>query len=130
MALGDGEGEVRVEHCVVVVDDEPGILETLCDVLEMEGYATACVEHPAEAQCDTAVQQPHLFLIDLMLPDMDGIELARHLRQHGCQGVPMIAMSASGEMIQAAKRSGLFQDTIAKPFDIDRVLYAVEQFIQ
>lgn len=118
-----------MEHHILVVDDEPGILDTLCEALEMEGYHTACIEHPAETERRAANARPDLFLIDLMLPEMDGITLARHLREQGFPETPMIAMSASNEMVRAAKRSGLFQDTIAKPFDIDTILYTVEQFV-
>lgn len=118
-----------MDHNIVIVDDEPSILDTLCDVLEMEGYTTTCLEHPAEAECSTATQHPDLFLIDLMLPDISGIELARHLREQGFVATPMIAMSASGEMVRAAKRSGLFQDAIAKPFDIEQVLDVVERLV-
>lgn len=118
-----------MEHYIVVVDDEPSILDTLCEVLEMEGYLTECIEHPNDTRRSAAMRRPDLFLIDLMLPDMDGIALARCLRTEGFQETPMIAMSASNEMVRAAKQSGLFQDAIAKPFDIDNILDTVGRLV-
>jgi CheY-like chemotaxis protein len=118
-----------VEHYIVVVDDEPGILDTLCEVLEMEGYVTACVDHPDDTGRSASMRRPDLFLIDLMLPGMDGIALARSLRLQGFQDTPMIAMSASNEMVRSAKQSGLFQDAISKPFDVDNILDRVERLV-
>lgn len=118
-----------MERYIVVVDDEPGILDTLCEVLEMEGYLTACVERPHDTGGIASRRRPDLFLIDLMLPGMDGIALARCLRAEGFQETPMIAMSASNEMVRAAKQSGLFQEAIAKPFDIDSILDSVERLV-
>lgn len=76
----------------------------------------------------TQSAHPDVFLLDLMLPGMSGIDLARRLRDLGYLREPMIAMSASPRMLNAANRSGLFQETLAKPFDLSTLLDTVERY--
>lgn len=115
--------------CVVVIDDERDVLALICDVLEDEGYRAICLPDvertPQLVQCE---HTPALFLLDIMLPRTTGIEVARGLRATGFGQTPMIAMSASTAMLQAAVDSDLFQATIAKPFDLDTLLGTVEQY--
>lgn len=111
---------------VVVVDDEVDLLELIGDVLEEEGYRTVRFSRPAAISLEAGLGSS-AFLVDLMLPGMDGIELVRSLRQTLTE-TPMIAMSASPTMLAAARSSGLFQAVIAKPFDMDELLATVERF--
>lgn len=71
------------------------------------------------------VEAPDLFLIDIMLPEMDGITLARRIQDEGFTSTPMIAMSASVLMRQVAEASGLFEHTLSKPFDITEFLQTI-----
>jgi CheY-like chemotaxis protein len=73
--------------------------------------------------------EPYLFLVDLMLPGIDGIELASRLRAGHFRDTPIIAMSASAAMLAAARRSTLFQETLAKPFDLSTMLGYVERYV-
>jgi two-component system response regulator MprA len=61
---------------------------------------------------------PDLFLIDIVLPAMTGIELAAALRERGYDHTPIIGMSASRLMRQLAGLSGLFSTIIVKPFEL------------
>jgi CheY-like chemotaxis protein len=111
---------------IVVVDDEPDVLDLLCQILQDEGYAVVCHAHPREVAadpCDVA-----LFLLDLMLPTMTGIALARQLRGTGFPHTPMIAMSASRDMLEDASQSHLFQGMLAKPFDLNGLLTYAERY--
>lgn len=110
---------------VVVVDDEPEILSVICEVLDDDGFRTVCLEHPDPAIAEQA--SPSLYLLDLMLPGMSGIEYAQALRARGAN-VPMIAMSASADMLLRARESGLFDDVLAKPFDLAQLLDRVESY--
>jgi CheY-like chemotaxis protein len=76
---------------------------------------------------DAAVS-PALFLVDVMLPGMSGIELAEQLRAGGFARTPMIAMSASPGMLRAAAESRLFQEILPKPFDLTTLLDCVGRF--
>lgn len=114
---------------VAVLDDEPGVLDVLCTLIEMEGFQPICLEDPGQVDDVTRKAHPSLFLIDIMLPGTSGIEVAQRLRQAGFEDTPMVAMSASGSMVAAAKSSGLFQDVIAKPFELDTVVETVERYV-
>jgi CheY-like chemotaxis protein len=114
---------------ILVVDDEPGILQMLQDVLAMEGYRSAGVASPAAVIDMTERHRPDLFLIDLMLPGCTGIDLAHELRSLGCRQTPMIGMSASSSIIQVARDSGLFGTCIAKPFELASLLDDIQRLL-
>lgn len=116
--------------CIVVVDDEPELLELLRGVLQSEGYEVLSFTRPSPVTTlkETA-EHPDVFLIDLMLPEMDGIALAARLKDEGFETTPKIAMSASREWLRAAEESHLFQLTLNKPFDVDELLTCVGQFV-
>jgi CheY-like chemotaxis protein len=112
---------------VVVVDDEPGILSVVCEVLEDDGYNVICLLRPqmAEALDETTAK---LFILDMMMPGLSGIALAQELRRDRFSDTPMIAMSASSSMLRAAEDSHLFQGTLPKPFELNRLLYWAERY--
>ncbi len=114
---------------IVVVEDEPDMLLLVCTLLEDEGYEVQGFPDPV-ALTDQIVEEeerPRLFLMDIMLPGINGIALAAMLRDRGFGETPKIAMSASPVMLQAAQESQLFQETIAKPFDLGTLLEGVER---
>jgi CheY-like chemotaxis protein len=115
------------EYPVVVIDDEPDVLDLIHDVLCEEGLPVIAVNRPDRAVNLATQTMPKLFLVDLMLPDCDGIELARRLRQMGLEETPIVAMSASMGMLSAAEASALFDDTLAKPFDLNALLDCIDR---
>ncbi len=96
----------------------------------MEGYEVIAASHPDDVERNIGEAQPDLFLLDIMLPRVSGIELAQHLRDTGYAAVPMIAMSASKLMSHMATSSGVFDDAIDKPFEIDELLSVIQQQIE
>lgn len=110
---------------MLIVDDEPDLLALLCEIVEDAGHEVLGVSHANEVTVKGMVPGSDLVLVDLMLPDIDGITLARQLRRAGYRG-PIVAMSASTERLQQAATSGLFQDSLRKPFDVDDLLVCVE----
>jgi DNA-binding response OmpR family regulator len=110
---------------IVVVDDEPEILHVICEVLDDDGFQTVCMERPDPSIAERA--EVSVYLLDLMLPGMSGIELAGQLKARGAEG-HMIAMSASADMLRAARNSGLFDDVLSKPFDLVQLLDRVEAY--
>lgn len=119
-----------VPLCIAVVEDETPVLELLRDVLESEGFSVLPFDHPdlLERHLESDLR-PDLFLIDIMLPGSTGIELAGILRQRGFAHTPMVAMSASKAMTAFAARSGLFRETLYKPFDLFDLLTCVNRNI-
>ena len=121
------EHYMTAERLVVVVDDEPDLRSLICEVLQEEGYSVVSLPHPAQAL--QLQEVPALFLIDLMLPGMTGIELAQELRQGSFAETGMIGLSASSAMLRHANDSRLFQETIQKPFDLEYLLEAVRLLV-
>jgi two-component system response regulator MtrA len=118
-----------IEPEVVVIDDEPAILALVRDVLESEGLCVLAVDTPDRALGIARIVRPDVFLVDLMLPGINGIELARRMREQGLTSTPMVAMSASRGMLSMAERSELFDEILAKPFELDTLLECVERFL-
>lgn len=114
---------------VVVVEDEPDLLALLRDLLESSGFSVTGVSQPNLVPSPESGADPALFLIDLMLPGMSGIELAAQLREQGYSSTPMIAMSASRLMLEIASSSNLFDRMLPKPFDVSMLLDCVEAHI-
>jgi two-component system nitrogen regulation response regulator NtrX len=121
----------RPRH-VVVVDDEPNIGRSLRLILEGEGYRVTVCESAARFQAERRALRADLFLIDLRLPDGNGIDLLRSLRQSD-DATPVVMISGHGTIRDAvdATRDGAF-DFLEKPLARDRVLlvakHAIERF--
>lgn len=113
-----------------MVDDEKDVLDLICSVLEDEGYDVLCLSHPVLTDdLQGEASHPRLFVLDIMLPAMSGIELARRLRKNGFEDTPMIAMSASPDMLDVAAQSDLFHALIPKPFELDTLLHTVQEHV-
>jgi two-component system, chemotaxis family, chemotaxis protein CheY len=109
---------------VLVVDDDPDILDAICDILETEGYRVARARHGLEALDQITTEVPAIILLDLMMPVMDGPAFAQALRdrQLGAR-IPIVVISADGNPQKAAAVGAT--GFLAKPFDIDALLAQV-----
>ena len=107
---------------VLVVDDDPDILEAVSEILEGEGYRVARARHGVEALDRVEAERPDLVLLDLMMPVMDGVGFARALRERG-DAIPTVVISAEGSPNRAQAVGA--QGFLAKPFDIDALLSQV-----
>ena len=113
---------------VLVVEDDRGIRELVATALEEEGFRVEEVGDGAAAL--KAIDDHHplpehfcLILLDMMMPKVDGLEVLSHLATQGSY-VPVVAMSASRQKLQAAARAGA-DATLPKPFDLDDLLEVV-----
>jgi CheY-like chemotaxis protein len=114
--------------CIVVVEDDADIRSFVTHVLEDEGYRVVSFGHPVPVTALHKTNElPRLFIIDIMLPDMDGIALARRLGSTVFAATPKVAMSASEQALSQARRSNQFDAHLAKPFDVDDLLDCVER---
>ena len=100
---------------ILVVDDEPQIVRALKVVLREAGFQAVAAENASEALDLAAVRPPEGAIIDLVLPDLDGVELTRRLREWS--EMPILVLSAIGEETQKvlALEAGA-DDYITKPF--------------
>jgi CheY-like chemotaxis protein len=105
---------------VLVVDDDPDILEAICDILEVEDYRVAKARNGLEALERVDAERPDAILLDLMMPVMDGVTFAQALRDRPARDVPIVVISADGNPQRAASVGA--RAYLAKPFDIDTLL--------
>ncbi len=115
---------------ILIVDDEPGIRETLSAVLEDEGYEVNAVKSGEE--CLRLIKQRgfDLVLLDVWLPRMDGIDTLKCLRAEGAECVVvMISGHATIETAVRATKLGAF-DFIEKPLSIDKLLVVVRNALK
>lgn len=106
---------------VLVVDDEPQILRALQINLHAHGYTVHTAANGTEALASAAAHRPDVVVLDLGLPDMDGLEVIAGLR--GWTAVPIIVLSArhASEEKVAALDAGA-DDYVTKPFGLDEFL--------
>ena len=114
---------------IVVVEDDSVILGLMHDALVDEGFSVLCAERPADVVHMLREVKPALFLVDIMLPDISGMQLAKELRNSGFPATPMVAMSASPFIVDTVRKSGLFQEVLAKPFDFEELLTTICRFV-
>ena len=112
---------MRSRH-IVIVDDEPNIGRSLQLILEGDGHRVTVCESAAKFHAERRRSRADLYLLDIRLPDGNGIDLLRSLRQ-GDDATPVVMISGHGTIRDAidATRSGAF-DFLEKPLARDRVL--------
>ena len=110
---------------ILVVDDEPPILAFLSFGLEGEGFAVATAGNAEEALEQVERFHPHLVILDLMLPGMDGLELAERLRQDPDLLIIMLTARDQVSDRVTGLRLGA-DDYMVKPFDFEELLARIE----
>ena len=113
---------------ILVVDDDPAIAGTVCDLLEMEGYQTGSAGHGLAALDLCAQREPDAIVLDMRMPLMDGWEFARRYRTVSRRPAPIICMTAARDAAQWAAQ--IQADAhVAKPFDVEALLNTVEEVL-
>ncbi len=103
---------------ILVVDDDQVIQQLLKVNLELEGYAVAVASDGQEALDLFGGFQPHLVLLDIMMPKLDGWEVARQLRDREGGPVPIVLLSARAQESDVQKGNDLgVAAYVTKPFD-------------
>ncbi len=118
---------------VLVVEDEAGIADLLQEVLRGEGYAVEHAATGADGLARIAAGGLDLVLLDLMLPEVDGLELCRRARAAALDDVylPIIIVTALAS--SADRRAGFTagaDDYVAKPFDMEELLARVQVWLR
>lgn len=117
------------EFTVLVVDDDKYILPLIQEILEMEGYNIILASSGQEAIDRFINYHPDLILLDLMLPDMDGYTVCRHIRD--LSPVPIIVVTARGEDDEKIRgfEAGA-DDYITKPFSARELVARVNAVLR
>src|SRR5690242_15336766 len=123
---GSGPGHARV----LVVDDEATIRDLLSGSLRFAGFEVVTAASGAEAVRAAARSRPDLILLDVMMPDGDGFEVARRLRADP-GGIPMVFLTARDEVTDRVAGLNLgADDYVTKPFSLDEVLARVQAVLK
>jgi DNA-binding NtrC family response regulator len=113
---------------ILVVDDEADIRGLLKEILSEEGYEVDVAANAAQARASRARQVPDLVLLDIWMPDVDGITLLREWSAGVADGCPVVMMSGHSTVETAveATRLGAF-DFVEKPLSLAKLLRTVER---
>jgi len=113
---------------ILVVDDEPGIRDLLSEILNDEGHTVDLAENAAQARAARQGSRPDLVLLDIWMPDTDGVTLLKEWRGAGLLTMPVIMMSghATIETAVEATRIGA-QSFLEKPITLQKLLKAINQ---
>jgi DNA-binding NtrC family response regulator len=111
---------------ILVVDDEVGIRELLSEILEDEGYQVKLAENASQARVQRMETRPDLVLLDIWMPDTDGITLLKEWASNGLLTMPVVMMSGHGTIDTAveATRIGAV-DFLEKPIAMQKLLSTV-----
>src|SRR5688500_5798523 len=114
---------------ILLVEDDPGVAMTLTDVLESEGYGVTHAGDGSTAKTKLDEVNPDLIILDLMLPDSDGLVLCSDLKARS--DAPIIICSATSRKRDAVLWFKLgADDFVAKPFHVDELLTRVQAAIR
>jgi two-component system, NtrC family, nitrogen regulation response regulator NtrX len=113
---------------ILVVDDEVGIRELLSDILQDEGHRVTTAENAQVARQMRLAKRPDLVLLDIWMPDCDGISLLKEWGNAGLLNMPVVMMSGHGTIDTAveATRIGAF-DFLEKPIALQKLLKTVTE---
>ncbi|MBA1147337.1 sigma-54-dependent Fis family transcriptional regulator [Ectothiorhodospiraceae bacterium WFHF3C12] len=116
---------------VLVVDDEPDIRTLVEEILEDEGYEVDVAENAAAARLARRRRRPDLILLDIWMPDVDGVTLLKEWTEEGGPACPVVMISGHGTVETAveATRLGAY-DFIEKPLSLAKLLLTVERALE
>jgi DNA-binding NtrC family response regulator len=113
---------------ILVVDDELGIRDLLWEILNDEGHTVEVAENAAQARAARLRERPDLVLLDIWMPDTDGVTLLKEWSSAGVLTMPVIMMSGHATIdtaVEATKIGALA--FLEKPITLQKLLKAVEQ---
>ena len=113
---------------ILVVDDELGIRDLLWEILNDEGHTVEVAENAAQARAARLRERPDLVLLDIWMPDTDGVTLLKEWSTTGALTMPVIMMSGHATIetaVEATKIGALA--FLEKPITLQKLLKAVEQ---
>jgi two-component system alkaline phosphatase synthesis response regulator PhoP len=111
---------------ILLVEDEPGLLLTLSDRLASEGYRIESASDGETALARGSAEAFDIIVLDVMLPNLNGFDVCRELRQRGVQ-TPVIMLTARGQVVDRVVGLKLgADDYLTKPFDMAELLARIE----
>ena len=113
---------------ILIADDEPLMRSVTVEILRLSGYETYSAENGIKALDILRTEQVDLIITDVMMPEMNGLDMLKHIREEISATIPVIIVSGS---LLGAARSLENDCTIAleKPYDFNVLLQSVQQMI-
>ena len=113
---------------ILVVDDEHGIRDLLSEILNDEGHTVEVAENAAQARSARAMLRPDLVLLDIWMPDTDGVTLLKEWASTGLLTMPVIMMSGHATIDTAVEATRIGATAfLEKPITMAKLLKAVDQ---
>jgi DNA-binding NtrC family response regulator len=113
---------------ILVVDDELGIRDLLSEILNDEGHNVELAQNAAQARAARAHARPDLVLLDIWMPDTDGVTLLKEWSAAGLLTMPVVMMSGHATIDTAVEATRIgAQSFLEKPITMQKLLKAVEQ---
>jgi two-component system OmpR family response regulator len=115
---------------VLVVDDEPSIVDVVSMALRHNGFEVAAADTGAGALAGVRDWRPHAIVLDVMLPDMEGFEVARRLSAENA-GVPILFLSArdnTSDKVRGLTTGG--DDYVTKPFSLEELIARLHNILR
>ncbi|MBD3886433.1 response regulator [Phormidium tenue FACHB-886] len=114
---------------ILVVDDSLDNLLFMECFLKAEGYQVAIAQNGTAALAQVAASPPNLILLDLMMPEMNGLEVSERIRQHDEYfDIPILLVTAHGEVVLGQALPTGINGVLSKPVDFDELLETVQAF--
>jgi DNA-binding response OmpR family regulator len=116
---------------VLLAEDEPNIVESLMFLLERAGFAVTVETNGRKALNAALEDQPHVFILDVMLPELDGYEVLRRLRMdQRTEKLPVVMLTAKGQREDRETALACGADLfVTKPFANADIISAVKQLV-
>ena len=115
---------------ILVVDDEPSIVDAVATALRYEGFEVEEASSGRAALSSVIEREPDLVVLDWMLPDLEGIEVGRRLRERGykCAVLFLTAKDATENKVEALRAGG--DDYVTKPFSLAELVARVQAILR
>ena len=115
---------------IMVVDDEPDILFTAGQMLEMNGYDVVKVDDGKKCLDELEKSVPDLVLLDIMMPEISGWDVAAKIKENPkWNDIPIIFLTAKGDTMSIGMSGLASEDYIVKPFDIKDLKERIEKIL-
>jgi two-component system, NtrC family, response regulator AtoC len=130
-AEGEATAAAAQQRRILIADDDAAIRSMLVELLKGEGYQTLEAKSGNEVLRVVPVEEPDLLLMDLRMPEQDGIQIMRRLAAQELKVDNIIMMTAFGTSSAAIEAMHLgAYDYITKPFDLDKVLFTIRRYFE
>ncbi len=115
---------------ILVVDDEHSIVDAVATALRYEGYEVEEAASGREALTAVALHEPDLIVLDWMLPDIEGIEVGRRLREQGFKTAVLFltAKDSTENKVEALRAGG--DDYVTKPFSLAEIVARIQAILR